>query len=565
MYKVCVIGLDGATFDLIEPWIQEGFLPNLKYLITTGTSGRFRSTIPSVTPCAWTSFMTGKKPGNTGIFGFFRRAEDDYRVKIIDSSARNAPAIWEILNVLGKRTGIINVPTTFPAMPIDGFCVACGLTTPDTDSKGFTFPEDLFEKHGLSRKDYILRPEGELLYNKKRADKLFRRILEMEESREHLALRLLQEEPWDFAMVHFSATDRIEHTFWKYFDPASPIYEENSRFKNAMLEVHKRADDTIGKILESLPRDTLVIVMSDHGHGRNEYNININDWLRKLGLLSFRDVSLGDYAGFISEKMRMAKSRGTQYSDKYYELIEKLGELSRRLTFLDKVFPPLIERIPWLKQKLTPHHMSLIDWERTKAYSMGGYGEIYINVEGREPRGIVSKRDYKHIANYIKGELLNLTNERSQRIIDYVYTKDEIYQGTYYEQAPDIVPFTEQTVCYFNPTPFNGKIVSKPMFWQSGNHKLYGIFIINGQGIKHNHHIEGACIEDMAPTILYAMGLPIIRDIDGKVLTDCFESEHLARSPITSVGMEEIVRGEKTATDESERIRRVLEGLGYLS
>ena len=565
MYKVCVIGLDGATFDLIEPWIQEGFLPNLKYLMTTGTSGRLRSTIPSVTPCAWTSFITGKKPGNTGIFGFFRRAKDDYSVKIIDSSVRNAPAIWEILNAFGKRTGIINVPITFPATPIDGFCVACGLTTPDTNSKGFTFPEDLFDKHGLSRRDYILRPEGELLYNKKKADKLFSRILAMAKSREDFALRLLQEEPWDFAMVHFSATDRIEHTFWKYFDPASPIYEVDSRFKHAMLEVYKRADDSLGKILESLPKDTVVIVMSDHGHGRNEYNININDWLRELGLLSFRDVSFGDYVGFLSEKMRLARMRGARYSNKYDELVESLGNLSSRLTFLDKVFPPLIERIPWLKQKLTPHHTSLIAWDHTKAYSMGGYGEIYINVEGREPQGIVSRKDYKSIVNYIKEELSKLTNERSERIIDYVYTKDEIYQGAYYEQAPDIIPFTEQRVCYFNPIPSNGKIVSKPMFWQSGNHKLYGIFIMNGPEIKHNYHIEGACIEDIAPTILYTMGLPIMRDIDGQVLTDCFEDEHLNHFPITFVGVEEIARGESVATDENERIRRVLAGLGYLS
>jgi len=509
--------------------------------------------------------VTGKKPGNTGIFGFFRRAKDDYSVKINDSSARNSPAIWEILNVFGKRTGIINVPTTYPATPINGFCVACGLTTPDTNSKGFTFPEDLFEKHNLSRRDYILRPEREFLYNKNKRGQLFRRILEMEKSREDFASRLLQDEPWDFAMVHFSATDRIEHTFWKYFDPDSPIYEENSRFKNAILEVHKKADDSLGRILESLPKDTVVIVMSDHGHGRNEYNININDWLRELGLLSFRDVLFKDYVSFISEKMRMAQQRGARYSDKYYELIGSLGNLSKRLTFLDKIFPPLIERLPRLKQKLTPHHMSFIDWEQTKAYSMGGCGEIYINVEGREPRGIVSRKDYKRIVNYIKDELSKLADERSERIIDYIYTKDEIYQGAYYEQAPDIVPFTEQKVCYFNPTPFNGQIVSKPMFWQSGNHKLHGIFIINGQGIKRNHHIEGACIEDIAPTILYAMGLPIIQDIDGKVLTDCFESERLASSPITFVGMEEIVRDDNTATDESERIRRVLEGLGYLS
>lgn len=564
MYKICVIGLDGATFDLIEPWIQEGFLPNLRKLITTGTSGKLRSTIPPITPCAWTSFITGKKPGNTGIFGFFHKSEDDYRVKIIDSSTRNAPAIWEILNVFGKRTGIINVPTTFPTTRIDGFCVACGLTTPDTNSKGFTFPENLFEKHGLSKKDYLLRPEKKLLF-KNKIDKLFRRILEMEKSREHIALRLLQDEPWDFAMVHFLATDRVEHTFWKYFDSASPIYEKNSKFKNAILEVHKRADDSLGKILECLPKDTVVIVMSDHGHGRNEYNININDWLRELGLLSFRDASFGDYVGFMLEKLYRSKLRGSQYSDRYRKLIEKLGNSFSHLPFLDKLFPPLIERFPQLKQKFTPHYMSLIDWERTKAYSIGGCGEIYINVKGREPRGIVPQKDYKKMVNYIKEELLKLTNERSQKIIDYVYTKDEIYQGKYYEQAPDLVPFTEQKICYFNPNPFGDKIVSNPMFWQSGNHKLHGIFIMNGKGIKRNHHIEGTCIEDIAPTILYAMGLPIIRDIDGKVLTDCFENEHLEHFPINFVEMEEIARGEGITTDENERIRRALEGLGYLS
>ena len=139
--RCILLGLDGATYDLLDPWMDAGLLPNLKDLLARGAKGVLRSTDPPTTPPAWTSVLTGVNPGKHGIFDFRDSFHRDPRRPLVSSRSMKAPRIWQILNAAGLRTAIMNVPITFPPEPLDGFMIS-GMMTPN-DEADYTYPSEL--------------------------------------------------------------------------------------------------------------------------------------------------------------------------------------------------------------------------------------------------------------------------------------------------------------------------------------------------------------------------------------------------------------------------------------
>ena len=150
--KVAVFGLDGITFDLIQPWLDEGRLPNLARLLADGASGRLRSYIPPVSASAWVSFFTGANPGQHGLVDFTYPAPDSYRINVSSSHTRTAPALWEIVNQAGGQVGVVSMPMTYPPEPLNGFML-CSFLTPQADSR-YTCPDSLKEE--LIRKQPLI-------------------------------------------------------------------------------------------------------------------------------------------------------------------------------------------------------------------------------------------------------------------------------------------------------------------------------------------------------------------------------------------------------------------------
>ena len=139
--RVLVIGLDGATYDILDPMRAEGRMPNLDRLITEGTAGILESTKPPITPAAWTTFMTGKGPGRHGIIDFERYDPRTNTLSFNSTYEIREPTIWNILSAKGLRVGSINLPMTFPPKPVNGFLIS-GFETPSTDAE-FTYPPEL--------------------------------------------------------------------------------------------------------------------------------------------------------------------------------------------------------------------------------------------------------------------------------------------------------------------------------------------------------------------------------------------------------------------------------------
>src|SRR5436853_3528848 len=297
--RLLIVGLDAATFDLICPWIEEGKLPNLAALMKNGAWGRLASVLPPITPPAWTSFMTGKNPGKHGIFHFVEAAVDSYAMNYANGGSRRSPTVWKILNDAGFSVGTMNIPFTYPPEALDGFQIS-GLDTPSPNSE-FVYPASLKRElvDHLGKINHDLRFLGNMSTDHRRGQVL----AEMERIDQQwaaAALYLLEHRPQDVMMFVFMSIDTVQHYFWQYMDRSHFLYDPKAepRFGSAVRQVYDRLDAVTGRIIEKLPNDTTVLVVSDHGGGPVvDRTLFLNRYLHQLGLLHYRNNESGGRQG----------------------------------------------------------------------------------------------------------------------------------------------------------------------------------------------------------------------------------------------------------------------------
>ena len=566
--KVFVLGLDGATFDLIKPWVNEGKLPNIGQVMKEGAYGELASTIPAHSAPSWSSFITGKNPGKHGIFDFAEHVANSYRVRFVNAICRKGESIWAILSRFDKRVGVINVPMTYPPEAVNGFLV-CGVDAPGTESR-FTYPDTLSEEIENRFGEYILETGLWSYIRRGQIDLAIRKQKQAIEKRFEVAKYLMHKYPWDFFVCVFTETDRAQHAFWKYMDPEHPLFDskEARKYGNAILEVYQKLDDVIGYLLETLNENTTLMIMSDHGAGPcGHKSIYLNNWLHSRGLLRFKDSDGG------GSKVIQNLKRSV-----YTELLS--GTLRRMWKSLPRRKKDMVKRlIPNLRGEMASRFFfSRIDMSRTKAYAEESKGFIWVNVEGRDPKGTVRPdKEYEEVRSYLINELVDMKcPESGEPIVDSVNKREDIYWGNYVHKAPDIV-VTFKSKGYVPRPSYNvdEEIALKVTHDKSeddlranARHEQNGILLIKGKHIRKNAVIKGTHIMDVAPTILHILGVAVPEDMDGKVLKDAFYDEFLRLHPVRYFsGDESAVAGEDRevySEDEEEIIGARLRDLGYL-
>jgi predicted AlkP superfamily phosphohydrolase/phosphomutase len=513
--RVLVIGLDGATPQLVFKWAKEGKLPNLSKLIENGASGNLRSTIPPMTAAAWTSSVTGNNPGKHGIYHFIEYQHKTYDYRIISSRDVKSKTIWKILNEQGKSVGIMQVPITYPPEKVNGFMVTDGLTTPGPESS-FTYPKEL-KNELLADFDFMIASTEK--YYEGNEENYIKDLVSIEEKKSQATIKLMKRYDWDFFMVVYSHIDAMQHFFWKYMDETHPGYdaEKAKKYGDAILNIYQKLDSIVGDMLEVVDEDTTVIIMSDHGFGPLYKELHLNKWLKDLGLLNVKRKE---------DTSWLSKSGVTR--EMAYLFLVKLG--------LNKITKMIPEN---LKKGMPSHYTpTSVDWSRTKAYSLATHGMMYINLKGRNPEGIVEPgEEYEKLRDFIIQELYALKDpETGKKIVDKVFKSEELYFGGGANNAPDIFVLTDMT--YHNigrlddylikpawkldASDLSGKfsLMNKQRSLGSGNHRMDGIFIMKGKTVKKNSIVENAQIIDIAPTVLHLMGVPVAEDMDGKVLKE---------------------------------------------
>ncbi|MFQ5546027.1 MAG: alkaline phosphatase family protein, partial [Acidiferrobacterales bacterium] len=423
----------------------------------------------------------------------------------------------------------------------------------------FTYPESLGREIKESLGEYVITVNFHVSL-----EEYIRQINHMIENRSKVTQYLMDAHPWDFMITLFSATDYVQHAFWKFMDKSHPDYTEEGakKFGSVIFDVYRKIDGELGVILDKLDDSTRVFIMSDHGAGPLRKVVNLNKWLEMNGYLAFK---WGEQGG---EGVKKAVHRS---------LTSLFTAMKRRLPISVKA--ALKRGMPQVRDKLESYlFASAIDWSRTRAFSMGAYGNIWLNVEGREPEGIVDgNSQYEALLSEISEKLCELRNpDNGELVVEKVHRREELYSGPYVKRAPDlIVQWTDYA--YHSRQRFGEKentlfvdAQTMPLsrLEMNGFHKLNGVFMAKGRGIRENTKIEGARITDLAPTMLYIFGIPIPDDMDGKVLTEIFTEDYKKTKTIrfkSHLAPESGAGGEYSYTDEEEAsVKDRLRGLGYI-
>lgn len=552
--KLFVIGLDGATFDLLGPWLDQGHLPTLQRLIQNGIAGPLWSTFPPLTGPAWSSFMTGKSPGAHGVFEFFRHQPASYSQKLNTRLDIDGRSLWRLLSDGGLQVGVIGVPLTYPPETLDGFIIT-GLLTPPR-AIDFTYPPGLREELERRFGGYRVRHDDQ--YRPGDPAQFLTTELEILENNTQAALYLMAEKPWDFFMVHFLGTDRIQHDFWHTLDPRHPRHDpaEAARLGNAVLHFFQAVDATVARLLAALDEATAVIIMSDHGFGPVYKFINFNTWLLQEGFLHLKKSA--------RTRLRYLLFRlGFNYSV-LGNWILKLG-VTRRAKQMGRA-----RREAWQRRLFLS--LDDVDWRRSRVYSMGNFGQLYVNLIGREGHGIVAPgAEYEALLEEVSGRLRAMEDpETGAPVIESILRGADMYVGPHAEHAPDLLFFTRNMEYKaMGLSDFSSYQVFEPVFGTTGHHRMNGMLICHGPGtFRAGAAVQGARIHDLAPTILYLMDQPIPRDMDGQVLLNLFTESFGERHTLTSEEGEvsgRRYRDSGLSADEEAALTEHLRALGYVT
>jgi len=519
---VFIIGIDGGTWDLIDPLISKGKLPHLSKLVKNGVRGPLRSTLLPITPVAWTTFATGKNPDKHGIFDFSHRKEGTYEPVPYSSSDRQGDTLWQILSRAGKKVGVLNMPSTYPVEKVNGFLVS-GFPTPE-EMGDFTYPSKLLQE---LRREFGPEFRFQPRVNAQNEHPFLEEMKVVSEYVFKATDYLMKKYPWDFLVTVFVGPDALGHVFYKYMDPNHPSYIKNGpdKFKNAVIESYMKIDEYISKLLKNVDKDTTIMFMSDHGFGPLYYGVSINNWLMDNGFLKLR-------TNYGTRFRYWMFNRGVNYNN-LFKLIKTLrlskqafkaaySKRSRWVDLVNKLF-------------LTDKD---IDWSRTSAYCMGNMGQLFINLKGREPEGIIDHEgDYNKIVDRFITKLKKLKDPGTGQVIfDEVYNKTEVYpNSSIKDNTPDVI-FNDSKFVYSVSRYFefgSKKLITPHPVW-SGTHRRNGIFIAYGPDkIRQGVEIKKFSISDITPNVLHVMGVPIPNDMDGKVSIKLYDkkSKYATRKP----------------------------------
>jgi predicted AlkP superfamily phosphohydrolase/phosphomutase len=449
--RVAVIGLDCATPQLLFRDLARE-TPNIHALMQRGMWGELGSITPPITVPAWACAMTGKTPGQLGIYGFRNRKDTTYDgLSVATSQAVTEPAVWDELGARGMRSLLIGVPPSFPppkAFP--GWRVGCFLTPPSAAS--WAYPSEL-ETEIVGE----LGPDNDYIFDIpdfRRAgyDVALDQVFKMTERRFRVGRKLVVDKPWDFFMLCEIAPDRLHHVFWQHFDPTHPLHEPGNKYETAFQDYYRFLDDQIGSLVDVLPEDVVTIVMSDHGARPMMGGICFNDWLIRERYLA-------------------------------------------------------IEAWP---SHVIPFRDVAIDWSQTVAWGDGGYyGRLFLNVKGREPNGIVEPSRYEEVRQELMDKLEAMAGPEGEPLGTKVLKPQDVYpevRGV----APDLIVYfgdlawrsvgsvgNRGIYTYENDTGPDG-----------ANHDRMGVFAMAGLPGQATGEVADLGLVDVGPSILSLYDIP---------------------------------------------------------
>ena len=524
--RVLIIGWDGVDWKILRPMLDAGELPRLAGLIERGVHGECLSTVPSHSWCAWPSFMTGLNPAGHGVFDILEHKPGVSKRLPVTYKSIKARTIFDDLTDAGKTTLAANIPLTFPPPKINGKVIGGGVLPA---SRSYTYPLELQEEldanapfpiNGMSWTTFRNRPKAFL-----------DECAEITAKRQKTFEYLLDTTEWDFGVLVYVSTDRIQHCLMEYIHPEHPSYEglKDGPISKQARALYRQLDVGLGALLERTTDEDLVVFMSDHGHQACTRACTMDRILQSMGWLEFGKGS------FAFNLIRWGPGR--RIARRIYDLLKLHGKIS----------------IP----------ASPINWSQTRAYtSVVSTGEgVSVNLQGREPEGIVDPKDFERVREDVAAALQEFRDpDNGKSPFAKIYRKEEVLSGRFLDTAPDLL---------LVPAPFYSLTHAKGMVeeadWLSGDHRLEGVVVATGPEVTPGPLAERAELIDLGPTALAALGAPSAVPRDGKVLSSLVGTGvGLKVEAKESPGAAEPVDKAGLTSDEQGEIEDHLRGLGYV-
>jgi predicted AlkP superfamily phosphohydrolase/phosphomutase len=551
MTKLAIIGIDGATYDIIHPMIAAGELPNIAKILRDGVSGALESEKPPMTPPAWTSMFTGLNPGKHGVFHFIGRNLGTYQHSLKNSSSFVGKDIMSLLSRRGLSVGSLSVPMTYPPYEVNNGYMISGIPMPLTGDSIAWPPEICDDIRRILGTDYVAdveyskydgdteTAEDDLSLYSELRDELFR----LEEQRLTIQTDFLRTRPTDFYFTVISVTDRCQHYFWKFQDPSHAGYTEEGAhlYGEVIKDSYRLADKFVGEARAIIGEDVPIALVSDHGFGPQYQDFHINTWLEQQGYLVRKQVPYLKWG-----KLHLGG------------VFHRLG-----LGFIEKLMGPL-GKIPIYRPKMKRQaDASDIDWLRTKAFA--NLHGICLNLKNREPSGIVSEDDYSTLLDEIIVGLRDIKMPDGSDACDGIFKKEDIYSGPRTAEAPDLQFQMAGLSCITKECWAEKELFAMrknaPI---SGQHRFNGIFAISKEGLESGKVIEGMHIQDTAPTLLYAIEQAVPVWMDGTIRGDIYAEP---ADPKWDRSAEPQTTSTTTSNPDDEQTQSIedsLRGLGYL-
>jgi predicted AlkP superfamily phosphohydrolase/phosphomutase len=441
-----LIGLDCGTPELLfERYADD--MPTLTGLRERGVWGPLQSTEPPLSIPAWLSMLSGRTPGELGVYGFRNRVDRGYGgLAFATSRSVRVPRVWDLLGEAGGHSVLVGVPGTYPPTAVRGCMVSCFMT-PSTEAR-FTFPDALGDEVQRVTGGYTIDVAGFRSDDKAR---VAQQVFDMTEQRFALARHLATTRPWDFLAVVDMGPDRLHHGFWRHCDPGHPGHRPGSPYEHVFGDYYRALDRHLADFLEVLPDSAAVVVASDHGARPMVGGFCLNEWLVREGLLRLAATPAGP----------------------------------------------------------TPIAKAEVDWPNTMAWGDGGfYGRVFLNVEGREPRGTVPARDYEAVREQLAARLEALVDHQGRPMGNRALRPEELY--------PEVQGVAPDLIVYFGGLGWRavGSLgLGQGLYTfendtgpDDANHSEHGVMVAAGDGLGRGRR-QDLSIYDVAPTLQSLLGL----------------------------------------------------------
>lgn len=474
MTRVLVIGLDALSPDLVERWLPD--LPNIRWLMQHGIYGPLQSIVQPVTPVAWSSMVSGRNPSHFGYTDFLARTANSYTdFRLVHARMLQVPTLFSLLGQAGYQTHMVSVPISYPPVALqNGVCLSCFMAP--SIAKGVTHPPEM-QAQLLAQTTSPFVLDTVVLDGAPQLDRaaLLHQIREMDRQRFDIARYLMETTDWDLLFMVAMGTDRVGHYFMRFLDPNHGRYDPDPRYQQAIHDQYCYCDERLGELIELAGPDTVLMVVSDHGIQRLDGKVNLNDWLVRRGYL----------------------------------------QLSQAVTA-----PTGLAKAP-------------VDWSRTQAWAQGYGGQIYLNVRGREPKGVIAPEDVETVLDALEADLKMLTTRDGSPMKVTTLRRAQMYQGAQAQRCPDLyVQFDD--LHYLSADSLGHADLVTPVVelgHDDASHANAGFLAMAGPGIPNAGRFEALSLLDVLPTILDLFNVPVPSDLEGRpihVLDDVYSDEDTA-------------------------------------